>query len=175
MPAKPLLVSAMNPCPCGYHGDAKRMCRCGFEQVQRYRSRISGPVIDRFDLHLGLSAVPVSALSEARRGEPSQVVRARVAQARACAAQRRACNEDDPQRALDAEAHGLLLQSIDRLGLSLRAYAKVLRVSRTLADLEGSDAVRRRHVAEAVQYRRLDRAPHTGSDFSEFAAESGKH
>ena len=170
MPARPLLVAAMNPCPCGYHGDSKRICRCGYEQVQRYRSRISGPVIDRFDLHLVLSAVPISALSEERRGEPSSVVQARVARARALAAERRAQGCDDPERALDAEGRSLLLQAIDQLGLSLRAYAKVLRVSRTLADLEGSDAVRKRHVAESVQYRKLDRAPQAGRDLADLAA-----
>jgi len=174
MPAKPLLVAALNPCPCGYKGDSKRLCRCTFDQVQRYHARISGPVLDRFDLHLYLSAVPVHALCEERRGDPSEVVRARVAQARACAAERGAQTRAALQRALDADALGLLLQSIDRLALSLRAYTKVLRVSRTVADLDGSDAVRKRHVAEAVQYRKLDRDPGEPLEAQHFAAVSGE-
>jgi magnesium chelatase family protein len=177
MPARPLLVAAMNPCPCGYHGDAKRMCRCSYEQVERYRSRVSGPVIDRFDIHLRLSAVPISALDTGRQGESSATVRARVAQARSCADGRLRDMREDGARAqplehaLDERARSLLLRCIDSLGLSLRAYAKVLRVASTLADLEGSTAVHSRHIAEAVQYRLLDRDPNARSEL--VAADSG--
>ena len=133
------------------------MCRCSFDQAQRYRSKVSGPVIDRFDLHLSLAAVPVHALNDERRGESSQVVRARVAQARALAAQRAPKDSVDLVQALMREARELLFRAIDQLGLSLRAYNKILRVSRTIADLEGRDAVLTSHVAEAIQYRSLDR------------------
>jgi magnesium chelatase family protein len=173
MPARPLLVAAMNPCPCGYLGDSKRICRCSYDQAQRYRSRVSGPVIDRFDLHLSLSAVPVHALCEERRGDSSLVVRERVALARACAAERGVASADDLLRALARAARELLFRAVDQLGLSLRAYTKILRVSRTLADLEGSGAVRVSHVAEAVQYRMLDRQPGDRFELSELAANSG--
>jgi magnesium chelatase family protein len=160
MPARPLLVAAMNPCPCGYAGDPRRVCRCSFDQAQRYRARVSGPVIDRFDLHAQLPPVSVEALANARNNETSAAVRARVAKARACTAARNLQHGDlSLERQLDEAAKRLLWQSIDGLGLSLRAYHKVLRVSRTIADLAGSDAVRSPHVAEAVQYRLLDRDP----------------
>jgi len=159
MPARPLLVAAMNPCPCGYAGDDKRVCRCTFDQVQRYRARVSGPMIDRFDLHVKLAAVPVQALDAKRRGESSAQVRARIERARAVAAVRATETNTaahESETALMQSARALLVRCIDTLHLSLRAYAKVLRVSRTLADLEGTDAVHSRHVAEAVQYRLLD-------------------
>jgi magnesium chelatase family protein len=153
MPARPLLVAAMNPCPCGYAGDPKRVCRCSFEQVQRYRARLSGPVIDRFDLHVQLPPVPVSALHEAANGEPTERVRKRVEAARAAATARNAETRRRRDEAdLSEPARQLLHRSMDVLGLWLRAYTKV-RVSRTLVDLEGCDAVSSSHVAEAVQYR----------------------
>ncbi|MET0384496.1 MAG: YifB family Mg chelatase-like AAA ATPase [Polyangiales bacterium] len=168
MPAVPLLVAAMNPCPCGYADDPKRMCRCSYDQVERYRARVSGPLVDRFDLHVQLSAVPVQSLADARRGASSEQVRARVIAARAHADERRrsaAVGEDRrDDRALDAAARSLLLTCIDKLGLSLRAYHKVLRVAHTLADLDGSDPVHKHHVAEAVQYRVLDRDPNARLD-----------
>ena len=174
MPAKPLLIGAMNPCPCGYLGDPKRLCRCSFDQAQRYRSKISGPVIDRFDLHLSLAAVPVHALNDERRGDNTETVRARVAQARALAAERGATNESaDLVRALKQEARELLFLAIDQLGLSLRAYNKILRVSRTIADLEGNDALLKSHVAEAIQYRALDREPEQRFEPSTYAAPNG--
>jgi magnesium chelatase family protein len=158
MPARPLLVAAMNPCPCGYAGDDKRVCRCSFDQVQRYRARVSGPMIDRFDLHVKLAAVPVQALDDKRRGESSAQLRTRIERAHAQAAARATepTAAREPDSALMHSARSLLVRCIDSLNLSLRAYTKVLRVSRTLADLEGTDAVHSRHVAEAVQYRLLD-------------------
>lgn len=164
MPARPLLVAAMNPCQCGYAGDPKRVCRCSFEQAQRYRSRVSGPVIDRFDLHVQLPPVSMRDLRGGSSGESSATVRERVARARLRATERaREPNHhrhDAAERELDPAARQLLHHSLDSLGLSLRAYTKVLRVARTVADLEGSERVSSRHVAEAVQYRLLDREPH---------------
>jgi magnesium chelatase family protein len=163
MPAKPLVVAAMNPCPCGYAGDTKRICRCTFEQAQRYRSRVSGPMVDRFDLHVLLPAVPIVALQQAGTGEPSSVVRERVVEARAFALTRapglRSSELAVLRQGLEADAHTLLGACVDAFGLSMRAYAKVLKVARTIADLDGSDAIVKRHVAEAVQYRTLDGAP----------------
>jgi magnesium chelatase family protein len=160
MPARPLVVAAMNPCPCGYAGDQKRICRCSFELAQRYRARVSGPVIDRFDLHVQLPPVAAAALEQAGGGEASADVRARVEQARSCAIERlRTTADRKPGHDLDDAARRLLLRSMDALGLSLRAYTKVLKVARTIADLGGADSVATRHVAEAIQYRVLDRDP----------------
>jgi magnesium chelatase family protein len=188
MPAQPLLVAAMNPCSCGFAGDPKRVCRCSAEQIQRYQARVSGPVVDRFDIHLRLRAVSVQALDAsqaASAGESSSAVRARVCKARACAAERRLRDGEAAsttragpaeERALDQAARQLLMRCIDQLGLSLRAYAKALRVSRTLADLEGSVAIHGRHVAEAVQYRVLDRDPGAATLTAEdLAANSGSN
>jgi len=162
MPAKPLVVAAMNPCPCGYAGDTKRICRCTFDQAQRYRNRISGPLIDRFDMHVQLASVPIAAFRDAAQGETSAKVRERVIAARTRARERaeRERNRhgvDVPLSALDLDARQLLLSCIEKLGLSMRAFTKVLRVSRTVADLEGVDSVSSRHVAEAVQFRLFDR------------------
>jgi magnesium chelatase family protein len=163
MPARPLVVAAMNPCPCGYAGDKKRACRCTMQQAERYRSRVSGPMIDRFDIHVQLPPVPVQALDDAARGEASADVRARVVAARARALERVAgatTSAGSSHRLLqhvEAPARTLLVRSIDALGLSLRAYSKILHVSRTIADLAGEDAIRREHIAEAIQYRLLDR------------------
>ena len=161
MPAKPLVVAAMNPCPCGYDGDDKRVCRCTFEQAQRYRARISGPLIDRFDMHVQLASVPITALRAEAHGESSASVRERVVAARARARARRA--QSKPEQAdvtllsLEPAARQLLLACIERFGLSMRAFGKLLRVSRTVADLEGVESVMSHHVAEAVQYRLFDR------------------
>ncbi|HKU39087.1 MAG TPA: YifB family Mg chelatase-like AAA ATPase [Polyangiales bacterium] len=163
MPARPLIVAAMNPCPCGYSGDAKRICRCSPQAVERYRARVSGPVIDRFDIHVQLPPVPAETLNTGGSGETSEAVRARVVRAQARARARSASTPSGTAatvpllKQLQPAARSLLLHSIDALGLSLRAYAKVLRVSRTIADLADSDVVHSEHVAEAIQYRWLDR------------------
>jgi magnesium chelatase family protein len=163
-PARFVLVAAMNPCPCGYLGDARRPCRCTPVQVARYRGRISGPLRDRIDLSVHVPPVPVTALTESAAGEGSAVVRERVAAARAAqhvrygqagprtnAALRggaiaRHCRPDDGGRAL-------LRRAVDRLGLSARGHDRVLKVGRTIADLAGSAGVAAEHVAEALQYR----------------------
>jgi len=169
MPAHPLVVAAMNPCPCGYAGDKKRACRCTQQQAERYRTRVSGPMVDRFDTHVQLPPVPVQALDQAASGEASSDVRTRVIAARTRALERESAAAAAQNRGKlllkDVEAPGrnLLVRSIDALGLSLRAYTKILRVSRTIADLAGSDGILREHIAEAIQYRLLDRDVRTAA------------
>lgn len=172
-PARPLLVAAVNPCPCGYAGERSRRCTCSSERVRQYRARLSGPLLDRIDLHIVLPPVDVAHLQGAQRGEPSLEVRKRVIAARAVQAAR-ACKgasevstngslfPRDLERVAAPDAAGarLLAAAVERLGLSARAYGKVLRVARTIADLDESDAVRAPHVAEAIQARLLDRDPH---------------
>jgi magnesium chelatase family protein len=163
MPAKPLVVAAMNPCSCGYAGDPKRICRCSAEQVQRYRARISGPLVDRFDMHVQLSSVPITALRQASQGESSRSVRERVVSARTRARERGSAANTGmfgsgvALSMLEPPARQLLFACVEKLCLSMRAYSKVLKVARTIADLEGTDSVLSRHVAEAVQFRLFDR------------------
>jgi magnesium chelatase family protein len=167
-PAQFMLVAAMNPCPCGYHGDRRRPCRCSAHELLRYRRRISGPLVDRIDLHVDVPAVPQLVLAEPGSGESSEKIRARVVRAREAQAER-AGPRVAPQNARlrgaalkricapDADGRALLAKAVEKLGLSARAHDKVLRVARTIADLEGAVAVRAAHVAEAIQYRALDR------------------
>ena len=166
MPAAPLVIGAMNPCPCGYAGDPKRLCTCSPDRVERYRARVSGPILDRFDLHVVLPAVDLRALRKALPGEPTEVVRTRVE-----AARRRRRPRDGAAQSLDsllagtcAEGLQLLDAAIDRLGLSARGYVKALRVARTIAELEDRAQANARDVAEALQYRALDRPMQTGGD-----------
>ena len=153
----------LKPHPCGYAGDSKRICRCSLEQAQRYRSRISGPLIDRFDMHVQLSSVPITALRNATLGESSAIVRERVVAARERARERaqrqrsKFVTMDVPLSTLAPDARQLLFSCVEKLGLSMRAYSKVLRVSRTIADLEGVEMVQGCHIAEAVQFRLFDR------------------
>lgn len=169
-PAQPLMVGAANPCPCGYHGDPLSRCMCGVERVRAYRAKLSGPLLDRIDIHVQLPAVEVASLRAAHSGEPSAPVRARVQRARDAQASRLASGETSvatnsllPSRELDRvatpdDAGGrLLVHAVEQLGLSARAYSKVLRVARTIADLDGADAVRASHIAEAIHARVLDR------------------
>jgi magnesium chelatase family protein len=163
-----MLVAAMNPCPCGYLGDPVRECQCGVEEIRRYRSRISGPLLDRIDLHIEMSAVPWKELTADRAGEASSVVCERVNAARAQQHARfsrpglgfnAAMTSRDVKRHChpQPEAMALLERALDRLGLSARAYVRILKVARTIADLEGSRGIGTPHVAEAIQYRSLDR------------------
>ena len=168
-PARFMLVAAMNPCPCGYLGHPLHACACTPRQVQMYRSRISGPLLDRIDLHLEVPAVNYRELAAESGGETSEAVRVRVNQAREAQKKRfpdgkvrsnaamssrqiRACC------AVDEAGHEMLRNCVDRLGMSARAHARILKVARTIADLAGSDRIETVHLAEAIQYRSLDRA-----------------
>ena len=164
-PARFQLVAAMNPCPCGYLGDRRRACRCTPDQVRRYRSRLSGPLLDRIDLHVPVERPDPLELDMAAPGEPSAAVRQRVVAARARQTARQGCtNARLEGRALEAHCalgegeRRLLAQAMERLQLSLRARARILRVARTLADLDDAPAIAAPHLAEAIGYRQLDRA-----------------
>ncbi len=163
-PARFQLLAAMNPCPCGYLGHHNNKCRCTPEQVARYRARISGPLLDRIDLQIEVPALPEAELTAAANGESSAVIRERVEAAR----QRQIQRQQQPNALLDTAAidrycqadeagMALLKQAIARLNLSARAYHRILKVARTIADLAGEDGIRAAHVAEAVQYRRFDK------------------
>lgn len=160
LPAEPMVVAAMNPCPCGYHGDPTRFCRCGESQIARYRSRVSGPLLDRFDLQVAVPRVSARTMRKATPGEPSEAVQQRV-----CAARTRlGSNGSRPgleslTRDVSHEALQLLELGVERLKMSARAYLKALRVAHTIAALDQSAEVRPSHTAEALQYRVLDREP----------------
>ena len=159
---------ATNPCPCGFHGDAARECACTPPQIQHYRSRVSGPLLDRIDLHIPVPAVKYDDLARDDKGDDSAVVRERVVAARRRQLERLApfglfCNAQMPPRLvrrfcpLDRGSARLLEEALSRLGLSARAYDRILRVSRTIADLEGRECAGAAQLAEAIQYRSLDR------------------
>lgn len=167
-PAKLMLVVAMNPCPCGYCGDPTHECVCTLHQIRRYRSRLSGPLLDRLDIHIEVPAVPVKDLSGTTPSESSDHIRHRVIQARQLQItryhQEKILNNAQlkPRHVkkycqLDDAGNALLEQGVARLGLSARAYGRILRVSRTIADLEESETIQPPHVAEAIHYRTLDR------------------
>jgi magnesium chelatase family protein len=159
-PARFAFVGAMNPCPCGWLGSA-RACRCTPDQVARYQGKLSGPLLDRIDLHVEVAALAPEALLAAPGGEPTAAVRARCAQARERALARQGQanqalqgEEIDAHAQLDAAALQFLRVAAARLGWSARATHRVLKVARTIADLAGAQAIGAGHVAEAVQYRR---------------------
>ena len=168
-PARFMLVASMNPCPCGYLNDPRRTCVCAPAQVQRYLARISGPLLDRIDLHIEVTPVPFDELDRTTPGEPSAAVRERVESARLVQIKRYEgepgvhCNAQMDTRhvrryvKLDEVGRKLMRTAIQRLGFSARAYDRILKVARTIADLGGSEAVRAEHLSEAVQYRSLDR------------------
>lgn len=167
-PAKFMLIAAMNPCPCGYFSDPRHACRCTSLQIQRYRSKISGPILDRIDIHIDVPSVNYREISSDREGEPSEEIKKRVERARAIQRDRFAktgiySNAQMPLRILkrycqiDGECKRLLELAVERLGLSARAYIRVLKVARTIADLEGEERIRSHHISEAIQYRTLDR------------------
>jgi magnesium chelatase family protein len=159
-PADFMLIAALNPCPCGYHGSDVRTCTCSTAGIAAYRARLSGPLLDRIDLQVEVPALPYRQLASSAPGEPSAAVRARVEAARARQGARGprwnarlASAELKAAAPLDSEGHTLIERAVTRFGLSARAVTRVRRVARTIADLDGSAAVRAPHVAEALQYR----------------------
>ena len=168
-PARFMLAAAMNPCPCGHYGDPLRACICLPAARQRYLARVSGPLLDRIDIHLDVPAVPFRELTQSRGGEPSEALRERIALARQRQQERFAARPGVHANAhmsardlravcrLSDGADGLLRTAISRLGLSARAYHRLLKIARTIADLAGAAAIEPAHVSEAVQYRGLDR------------------
>ena len=158
------LVAAMNPCPCGYFGDLTRACTCSSSSVTRYQKRISGPLLDRIDIHLDVPRVDYEQLVDRRSGEASAEVRMRVEKARAIQGHRYRGTElrtnadmgpGEVQKfvRLDSAGEQLMSAAVRQLGLSARAYHRVLKLSRTISDLAGSASVETQHVAEALQYR----------------------
>ena len=165
-PARFQLVAAMNPCPCGYAGDPSGRCRCTADVIARYRGRVSGPLLDRIDLHVEVPRLPISDWRDAGPRETSACVRARVLVARERAITRAGVcnallgpNELKHAVPLPESERALLERAVDRLGLSARAHQRILRVARTIADLEGAERVSGTHLMEAIGYRRLDRQP----------------
>ncbi len=161
-PARFQLVAAMNPCPCGYSGDPGGRCRCTPDQIARYRARISGPLLDRIDIKLEVPRVEHHELREAASGESSATVRARVAAARDCQLARAGKpnawlgnRETERDCVLGSAEHALLDRAVERLGLSARAWHRIIRVARTIADLDASAGIGPGHLAEAIQYRRF--------------------
>ncbi|MEQ9063028.1 MAG: YifB family Mg chelatase-like AAA ATPase [Vicingaceae bacterium] len=168
-PANFMLVASMNPCPCGFFNHPDKKCICPDRSIQRYLSRVSGPLLDRIDLHIEVSPVPIREFGKGRKNDSSIEIRARVIAARQrqryrlrnsniktnVEMSRGLINEHCE---LDLSASNLLHQAVDRLGLSARAYDKILKVSRTIADLAASESIQCEHIAEAVQYRSLDRS-----------------
>jgi len=171
-PARFMLVCAMNPCPCGFAGDPRHACSCSPQKIRHYRSKISGPLLDRIDIHIEVPALKYDDISTKRAGESSRAVAERVARARRTQLARfAATNSRHPVYSnaqmgpqfirrfcpVSAQSDEILRAAIDRLGLSARAYHRVLKVARTIADLEGKENIQPSHITEAVQYRTLDR------------------
>ena len=174
-PASFMLVASTNPCPCGYYGDPTHHCVCTPGQIAKYVSKFSGPLMDRIDIHCEIQAVPFAELSKMQPGEPSSVIRERVIRARNIQTERFSslpkqggvgrvyCNAQMTERMLhdyaepDAESLDMLRMAMERLKLSARAYSRILKVARTIADLAGSEKVQSMHIAEAIGYRNLDR------------------
>ena len=163
-PANFMLVAAMNPCPCGFYGDPKRECRCSPNMITKYRNRISGPLLDRIDIHVEVPAVKYKEMAGESTGETSDCIRQRVAAARAVqrarfghANARLAPKEMKQHCRLDADCQELLKMAMTELNLSARAYDRILKVSRTIADLDSAADIQSQHISEAIQYRSLDR------------------
>jgi len=169
-PARYMLVAAMNPCPCGYYGSTKNQCRCSYRQIENYRQRISGPLLDRIDLHVEVPLVDYRELSSAAAsGEKSASIRQRVVTARQSQRDRFAGHPGTSTNSamssrlvrahcqLDPESSAFLEQAMEQLNFSARAHDRILKVARTLADLEASENIRSPHILEAIQYRSLDR------------------
>jgi len=164
-PARFQLITAMNPCPCGYLGHPSGRCHCTPDQIARYRGRISGPLLDRIDMQIEVPAVPQQELMKQQiTGEKSRTIRQRVEKAHQLQLNRQgktnsnlSVKEIDQHCALDSASENLLKHAISRLNLSARAYHRILKLARTIADLAGSEKITNQHIAEAIQYRRLDK------------------
>ena len=168
-PANFMLVAAMNPCPCGYYGDLQKECTCSPIQIQKYRAKVSGPLLDRIDIHIEVPPVRYKELADEARGESSSPIKSRVNRAREIQKARfkRSKIQSNSQMSPsmvrkaskpDEKGIKLLETAIDKLGLSARAYDRILKVSQTIADLEGSESVLTHHISEAIQYRSMDRS-----------------
>ena len=168
-PCSFMFVASMNPCPCGYYGDPTHHCVCTPGQIQHYLNKISGPLMDRIDIQCEISALPFKDLSRAQPGEPSATIRERVIAARALQTERFKdnrlihCNAQMTERMIhryaepDDKGLELLRVAMERLSLSARAYSRILKVARTIADLAGAERIAQEHIAEAIGYRQLDR------------------
>lgn len=168
-PSRTMLVASMNPCPCGYFGDPNHPCSCTPGTIQRYQAKISGPLLDRIDIHVEVPAVKYRELADDRRGEPSEAIRERVETARSLQERRFErrrrihCNAQMGPRDIERhcglgnDGHHLMERVVDKLGMSARATTRILKVARTIADLESSDPISVAHLSEAIQYRSLDR------------------
>ena len=167
-PARFMLTAAMNPCPCGYATDPQHVCQCSAQQLQRYRGRVSGPLLDRIDIHVEVPPVRYAELTADEPAEPSSAIRQRVNAARQCQ-QARFAGISIPHNAamgvrdirqycrLDEAGERLLEQAMQHFGLSARAYDRIRKVARTIADLDGAETITSTHLSEAIQYRTLDR------------------
>ena len=162
-----MLVAAMNPCPCGFYGSSRRACRCTQQEIRRYLDRVSGPLLDRIDIQIEVDAVPVQEIRDSHASESSAEVAVRVAEARKRQQERFRDDGIHCDAQMDSqlirqycqtrpEADQLLHQAVEALHMSMRAYSRILKVARTIADLDHSDSIRTEHVAEAIQYRELD-------------------
>ena len=162
-----MLIAAMNPCPCGFYGSARKVCRCTPQEIRRYLDRISGPLLDRIDLQIEVDAVPVQEINASAPAEPSAAVAARVNAARMIQLERyrgtgKHCNaqlnNEEVKRYCTPDAAGvqLLNAAMDAMHLSMRGYQRILKVARTIADLDHAEQTGSAHIAEAIQYRELD-------------------
>jgi magnesium chelatase family protein len=164
-----MLVASMNPCPCGYYNHPEKECVCGAGNVQKYLNKVSGPLLDRIDIHIEVTPVSFGELSSGKTGESSKEIRGRVMRARQIQMDRYQgkkeihCNAQMDSKMLkqlcevDDAGHNLLRNAMSKLKLSARAYDRILKVARTIADLDNSASIQTHHLAEAIQYRSLDR------------------
>lgn len=167
-PCEFMLIASMNPCPCGYYGSKEKQCSCKPEQIKKYISKVSGPLLDRIDIHIEVESINYRQLEQKQKTETSQEIRNRVNHARRIQLERYreypviSNSELSPQLIekfcqLDSKSKRILEMAFDKLGLSPRAYNRILKVARTIADLEGTKQIHENHLAEAIQYRSLDR------------------
>jgi len=167
-PARFMLLGAMNPCPCGYYGDTQRSCRCSMTQIRQYQAKISGPLLDRIDIHIEIPSLRYRDLTSQAEAESSRQIRERVKRARFIQAERlkdvhppvnAQMSAPDIKKfcVIDEASHKLLEMAVDKLGMSARTFTRILKIARTIADLEEERDIQSRHIAEAVQYRDLDR------------------